>query len=90
MPLSEVVIFDADTNEITMLQEDVDSFPSRISSRLKKKLRHMDRALQDYVAKQFLNALADLIGGYKEALKYIETDKVCVMSSRLFYFGWFI
>ena len=75
MPLSEVVIFDADQNDMYMLPEDLEIFPSRTSSRLKKKLRHIDRALEDYVARQFLNSLADLIGGYREALKFLETDK---------------
>ena len=79
MPLSEVVIFNADLNEMYMLPEDLETFPTRISSKLKRKLRHVDRALEDYVSRQFLNSLADMIGGYREALKFLETDKVSIM-----------
>ena len=48
-----------------------------MSSRLKRKLQKMDRAFQnDYVSRLFLKALADLIGGYRDALKFTETKEV--------------
>lgn len=75
MPMNEVVIFNADSNEIYMLEDDLKDFPSKIFSRMKKKLQRIDKALADYVSSQFLNALADMIGGYKEALKFTETEK---------------
>ena len=74
--MSEVVIFNADTNEIVMLEEDLAVFPSKISSKLKRKLKHVDRAYGDYVSRQFLNALADVMGGYRDALKFMETNGV--------------
>jgi len=74
MPLSEVVIFDADTNEIIMLEEDLTVFPAKLTSKLKRKLRHLERASGDYVSRQFLNALADIMGGYRDALKFMEKD----------------
>jgi len=74
MPLDEVVIFNADTKEIEISGNDMKNFPSQVSSRLKRKLSRVDRAFQnDYVSSQFLKALADLIGGYRDALKYTET-----------------
>ena len=80
MPLSEVVIFDADTNEIIMLEEDLTVFPAKLTSKLKRKLRHLERASGDYVSRQFLNALADIMGGYRDALKFMEKDDVSLLN----------
>ena len=77
MPLDEVVIYDADTKKMEINGDDFRNFPSQVSSRLKRKLQRIDRAFQnDYVSRLFLKALADLIGGYRDALKYTETKEV--------------
>ena len=76
MPMDEVVILDADTNEIQIILEDLDSFPPELTSRMKGRLKKTEKALDDYVSSQFLQALATLIGGYRDALKFTETDEV--------------
>ena len=44
------------------------------SSKLTSKLKKLDRALDDYVASQFLRALVKVIGGYRDALRFKESD----------------
>lgn len=75
MPMNEVVILNADTNEIEFDQKDMECFPSKITKRLHKHLQRTDKALNKYVSQLFLKALADLIGGYRDALKFIDTPK---------------
>ena len=74
MPMNEVVILNADTNELEQPQEDLEVFPSKVSAKLKRKLQRTDKALNDYVSSQFLRALVDLMGGYRDALKFIGDD----------------
>ena len=76
MPINEVVILNADTNELEQPPEDMEVFPSKVSARLKRKLQQTERALDNYVSSQFLKALADLMGGYRDALKFTETPEV--------------
>ena len=42
------------------------------SSKLLHKLKKLDRALDDYVASQFLRALVKVIGGYHDSLRFKE------------------
>ena len=84
MPMNEVVILNADTNEIEFDEKDMDSFPSKIARRLHKHLQRTEKALNKYVSTLFLKALADLIGGYRDALKFTDTPKVfCTLVSTL-------
>ena len=44
------------------------------SSKLLSRLKKLDRALDDYVASQFLRALVKVIGGYRDALRFKEQE----------------
>ena len=75
--MNEVVILNADTNEMELPDDELeDSFPNSVIQKLVKRLLRTDRASQDYVSSLFLEALADLIGGYREALKFENSDEV--------------
>ncbi|XP_066913691.1 DENN domain-containing protein 1B-like isoform X2 [Clytia hemisphaerica] len=74
MPMNEVVILNADTNEMEVPDDELEScFPKSIITKLVKRLSRTDRASQDYVSSLFLEALADLIGGYRDALKFVDS-----------------
>ena len=80
--MNEVVILNADTNEMELPDDELeDSFPNSVIQKLVKRLLRTDKASQDYVSSLFLEALADLIGGYREALKFENSDEV-------YYFCW--
>ena len=49
-------------------------FVSFQSSKLLSRLKKLDRALDDYVASQFLRALVKVIGGYHDALRFKEQE----------------
>lgn len=77
MPMNEVVILNADTNEIELPDDDLDAtFPKSVAAKLIKRLGRTERASKDYVSSLFLGALADLIGGYRDALKLVESPEV--------------
>ena len=81
LPMNEVVILNADTNEIEMPDDELDSsFPKSVMHKLVKRLARTEKASKDYVSSLFLEALADLIGGYKDALKFdnsVEVPIIC-------------
>jgi len=74
MPLDDVVIFDIDKSEFNSSFNDMEVFPREVSSKLLHKLKKLDRALDDYVASQFLRALVKVIGGYRDALRFKEQE----------------
>ena len=75
--MNEVVILNADTNEMELPDDELeDSFPNSVMQKLVKRLSRTERASQDYVSNLFLEALADLIGGYREALKFENSAEV--------------
>eukprot|EP00795_Rhopilema_esculentum_P010626 gene10626-19366_t len=74
MPLDDVVILDADKNELSSPFNDMEIFPQEVSSKLLSRLKKLDRALDDYVASQFLRALVKVIGGYRDALRFKEQE----------------
>eukprot|EP00794_Sanderia_malayensis_P016102 gene16102-17723_t len=75
MPLDDIVILDADKNEITSPFDDMNIFPQEVTSKLLSKLKKTERASEDYVASQFIRALVKVIGGYRDALKFKELDE---------------
>ncbi|XP_034653314.1 DENN domain-containing protein 1A isoform X5 [Drosophila subobscura] len=73
--LGEVVILNCDTNTFESPFDDVHDMPAEIVSQLKKHLNHTQDHIGDRISKIFLNALVQLIGGYRDAVEYHETSK---------------
>ena len=74
--LGDVVILDIDNKTFESPFNDVDNLPSEIVHNLMKSLSPSRDHLGDAVARAFLQALVHLIGGYREALKYRQGEKV--------------
>ena len=74
--LGDVVILYADSNTMESPYQDVDNIPVDVIHNLRKSLAPSKDLLGDAVAKAFLQALVHLIGGYREALKYRQGEKV--------------
>ena len=74
--LGEVVILDADNNMVETPFDDLDSIPSEVLSNLRRSLKPGTGLLGDSVARAFLQALVHLIGGYRDALKYRQGEKI--------------
>ncbi|XP_041633172.1 DENN domain-containing protein 1A isoform X5 [Drosophila kikkawai] len=73
--LGEVVILDCDTKIFKSPFNDVHNLPAEIVSQLKKHLNHTQDHIGDRISKIFLNALVQLIGGYRDAVEYHENSK---------------
>ncbi|XP_020814562.1 DENN domain-containing protein 1A isoform X6 [Drosophila serrata] len=73
--LGEVVILDCDTKIFKSPFNDVHNLPTEIVSQLKKHLNHTQDHIGDRISKIFLNALVQLIGGYRDAVEYHENCK---------------
>ncbi|KAJ8039527.1 DENN domain-containing protein 1A [Holothuria leucospilota] len=78
-PIDEVVILNADTNEIENPFNDVATLPQDVVKSLKNNLKNTDKITQDgvHLAKSFLKTMVCLIGGYKHALKLREGGPIC-------------
>ena len=74
--LGEVVILDADNNKVETPFDDLDSLPTEVLSNLRRSLKPGTGLLGDSVARAFLQALVHLIGGYRDALKYRQGEKI--------------
>ncbi|KAL4717684.1 hypothetical protein ACJJTC_000833 [Scirpophaga incertulas] len=66
--IGDVVILDVDANNLKTPFNDLDDLPSDLVSSLKKALSDKN-ALGDAVSRAFLRALVCLIGGYRDAIK---------------------
>ena len=74
--LGDVVILDADNNKVETPFDDLDSIPTEVLSNLRRSLKPGTGLLGDSVARAFLQALVHLIGGYRDALKYRQGEKI--------------
>jgi len=74
--VGEVVILDADNNKIDTPFDDLESLPVEVVSNLRRALKPGTGLLGDSVARAFLQALVHLIGGYRDALKYRQGEKI--------------
>ncbi|XP_074038123.1 DENN domain-containing protein 1B isoform X1 [Leptinotarsa decemlineata] len=72
--IGDVVILDADANTIETPFDDLDSLPQEVVSSLRKQFKN--KQLGDGVSRAFLRALVQLIGGYRDALKFQPGQKV--------------
>ncbi|XP_049812793.1 DENN domain-containing protein 1A-like isoform X3 [Schistocerca nitens] len=74
--LGEVIILDADSNTVETPFEDLESLPADVVNSLKRQLRNRAALLGDGVSRAFLKALVQLIGGYRDALKFQQGQKI--------------
>merc|ERR1719187_882118 len=74
--LGDAVILDADNNKIETPFSDLETLPVEVVSNLKRSLKPGTGLLGDSVARAFLQALVHLIGGYRDALKYRQGEKI--------------
>ena len=70
MPLDEVVILDADTNQLETVLDDVANMPSEVGHGLKSALKKTNYTIDDHVSRAFLSAMVCLVGGYRDALRF--------------------
>jgi len=74
--LGEVVILDADNNTVETPFDDLESVPAEVMGQLRRSLKPGSGLLGDSVARAFLQALVHLIGGYRDALRYRQGEKI--------------
>jgi len=74
--LGEAVILDADANVIRSPFNDLENLPFEVSGNLKRSLKNHKDLLGESVARAFLQALVHLIGGYRDALKFKQGEKI--------------
>ncbi|XP_050544102.1 DENN domain-containing protein 1B-like [Daktulosphaira vitifoliae] len=74
--LGEVVILDADNNTVESPFNDVEQLPTDLVSNLKRQLRNRGSLLGDGVSRAFLRTLVQLIGGYRDALKFHQGELI--------------
>lgn len=73
--MGDVVILNADTNEVDTPFADLQNIPEEVVSSLKKNLSPANNLIGDSVARAFLRAVVQLIGNYREALQFRESDR---------------
>ena len=74
--VGDVVILDADNNKVETPFDDLETFPADVLSNMRKALKPGTGLLGDSVARAFLQSLVHLIGGYRDALKYRQGEKI--------------
>ncbi|GFG31036.1 hypothetical protein Cfor_11423, partial [Coptotermes formosanus] len=74
--LGDVVVLDADSNKIDTPFQDLESLPPDVVNSLRRQLRNRAALLGDGVSRAFLRALVQLIGGYRDALKFHLGQKI--------------
>lgn len=74
--MGDVVILDADNNSIETPFKDLESLPQDVVKSLRAQLRNRAALLGDGVSRAFLRALVQLIGGYRDALRFHQGEKI--------------
>ncbi|XP_076265058.1 uncharacterized protein LOC143199150 isoform X6 [Rhynchophorus ferrugineus] len=74
--IGDVVVLDADSNTVDTPFDDLNNLPQDVITSLRKQLRNKSAVLGDGVSRAFLRALVQLIGGYRDALKFQAGQKV--------------
>ncbi|XP_037046698.1 DENN domain-containing protein 1A isoform X7 [Bradysia coprophila] len=74
--LGEVVVLNCDNKTFDSPFDDVKSMPQELVSQLKKQLSNPSEHIGDRVSKIFLGILVQLIGGYRDAIKFTQGDKI--------------
>ncbi|KAE8748342.1 hypothetical protein FOCC_FOCC004978 [Frankliniella occidentalis] len=73
--MGEVVVLDADSNSVETPFNDLESLPVDVVNTLKRELRNQI-SLGDGVSRAFLRALVQLIGGYRDALRFHQGERI--------------
>lgn len=74
--LGEVVILNCDNKSFESPFDDVKNMPAELVSQLKKQLSNQNDHIGDRVSKIFLGILVQLIGGYRDAIKFNQGSKL--------------
>lgn len=74
--LGEVVILNCDNKFFESPFDDVKNMPAELVSQLKKQLSNQNDHIGDRVSKIFLGVLVQLIGGYRDAIKFSQGTKL--------------
>ncbi|XP_075228871.1 DENN domain-containing protein 1A isoform X3 [Lycorma delicatula] len=74
--MGEVVILDADSNTIETPFNDLETLPQDVVRNLRAQLKNRPALLGDGVSRAFLRALVQLIGGYRDALKFHQGERI--------------
>lgn len=74
--LGEVAILNCDNKYFESPFDDVKTMPQELVSQLKKRLSNQNEHMGDRVSKIFLGILVQLIGGYRDAVKYAQGEKI--------------
>lgn len=74
--LGEVVILNCDNKFFESPFDDVKNMPAELVSQLKKQLSNQNDHIGDRVSKIFLGILVQLIGGYRDAIKFSQGTKL--------------
>lgn len=74
--LGEVVILNCDNKFFDSPFDDVKNMPVELVSQLKKQLSNQSDHMGDRVSKIFLRVLVQLIGGYRDAVKFSQGNKL--------------
>ncbi|GAB6031512.1 hypothetical protein CHUAL_009282 [Chamberlinius hualienensis] len=74
--IGDAVILHADNNRIETPFDDLQNLPVDIVANLKRKLKNPETMRGDGIARAFLDALVELIGGYRDALKFNGGQKI--------------
>lgn len=73
--MGEVVVLDADADVLETPFNDLESIPLDVVNSLKRELRNQV-SVGDGVSRAFLRALVQLIGGYRDALKFHQGERI--------------
>lgn len=74
--LGDVVVLNCDNKSLESPFDDVKSMPPELVSQLKKQLNNQHEHIGDRVSKIFLGVLVQLIGGYRDAIKFTQGEKI--------------
>lgn len=74
--IGEVVILHCDTKVVETPFDDVKDFPVELVSQLKKHLSNPAEHYGDRVSRIFLRVMVQLIGGYRDAVRYSNGEKI--------------
>ena len=76
--LGEAVIVNADSGSVNTPFDDLSSLPIEVKETLQKGLKSKN-LLGDVVARTHLSALVHIIGGYRDALKLRQVNKLVLL-----------
>lgn len=74
--LGDVVILNCDNKSLKTPFDDVKDMPAELVSQLKKQLSNPHEHIGDRVSKIFLGVLVELIGNYRDAIKFTQGEKI--------------